>query len=1166
MSTSLNGSLLDRLEGFKTLRSALEYGNFPACAVGLSGIHKAHFISALSGEEGQAPAIVITPDEGGATRLCEDINALCGAPVAALFPSRELMLRDVQGASLEYEHARLAVLSGIQAGSVRIAVASIEAALLHTLPPGELRRHTLEIRRGESYEVGELTALLSACGYVRAEQVEGVCQFAVRGGILDLFPPMYADPVRIEFWGNEVDSIDSFKVDTQRREAPLESVLATPAREVLLCDPGELSSRMLQLAKTLRGKYAPRQKQQLAEMAERIAGGDSPMSLDRYLSLAYPESATLFSYFNRPAIFLCEPVTCAQTLKNALWQLNEDINALLEEGLLRPGLCGFYEDFPFLAKQLCASPSLVMDTFARSAADIPLRELQNVNAIQLSSWGGETGILLDDLRAYLQSGYCVKIFAGTERAAKTLAADLCGEGIAAAFCEALGDYQPGNVAVLPGSLSAGMDYPEIKLAILTHQKHRQARPKRKPRHKAGEALRSVSDLTPGDYVVHVSHGIGIFQGIIKREVQGIIKDYIHIRYAGTDALYVPVSQLDMVSRYVSGSQQDRAVRLNRLNSTDWQKTRQRVKKAVDEMAGELIKLYSERMHTKGYAFSEDDDLMHDFESRFEYEETDDQLRCIREIKEDMMRPAPMDRLLCGDVGFGKTEVALRAAFKCIEDGKQVAVLVPTTILAWQHYQTIRRRFEGFPVKCELLSRFRTPKQQQEIVGELKRGLVDIVVGTHRVVQKDVQFRDLGLVIIDEEQRFGVAHKERFKQLRANVDVLTLSATPIPRTLNMAMSGIRDMSTIEEAPQDRHPVQTYVLEHDWGIIAEAVKRELRRDGQVFYLHNRIDSIHTAAGKLQELLPEARITVAHGRMNEDELSHIWEQLINHEIDILVCTTIIETGVDVPNCNTLIIEDADYMGLSQLYQLRGRVGRSSRRAYAYFTFRAGRELTDIAQKRLSAIREFTSFGSGFRIAMRDLEIRGAGNILGAAQHGHMEAVGYEMYLKLLSDAVAEQRGEAAPSHREECAVDLQISAHIPEDYIGSLSQRIDIYKKIAAIDSEEDARDVTDELIDRFGEPPQAVLGLIDVSLVRGMAAALQINEIQQRENAILLFQEPPDMRQISLLAAGLKGRVMVSGGKRPYITVRLKPKEDPVSLIREVLQRMQGEQSLSDGSSR
>lgn len=1148
-----NPSLLQGLEGYDTLVQALDAGRFPVCVVGLSGIHKAHFISQLL-EQGPSPALVITPDEASAVRLGEDLGVLCPQENILVFPSRQLTLRDVEGASMEYEHQRLSVLSALSQNAARVVVASAEATVLHTIPPEELRRHTLEIRCTESYQIEQLVQMLVASGYVRVDQVEGVCQFSVRGGILDIFAPLYPDPLRIEFWGEEVDSIWTFKVDSQRRDTPLESVSITPARETLVSSPTTLVREIQTQGKMLRGKFAAKQREHLQADADRISSGALLPNIDKYLSLVYSEPATIFDYFYRPTIFLCEPVSAVQGLKNSLWQFNEDIGQLLEEGALFPALCHYYEDFPYIISQLTQNPSVVMDTFARSAADIPLKELLSVNAIQLSSWGGEMEVLLDDLHAFLSGKYCVIIYAGTEKAARTLAGDLVKEGIPASYQEHPAGYVPGTVTVVCGTLSAGFEYPECKLAVLTHQKHRQAPLKKKSRHKKGEALKSISDLTVGDYVVHVSHGIGVFEGIIKREIHSVTKDYIKIRYAGTDTLFVPVNQLDMVSRYVGGSD-ERAVKLNKLNSVEWQKTRARVKKAVDEMAGELIKLYAERMNTKGYAFSADDDMMRDFEGRFEFEETDDQLRCIQEIKDDMMRPVPMDRLLCGDVGFGKTEVALRAAFKCIEDGKQCAVLVPTTILAWQHYQTIRRRFEGFPITVELLSRFRTPKQQQEIVRDLKKGRVDIVVGTHRVVQKDVEFKDLGLVIIDEEQRFGVAHKERFKQLRTNVDVLTLSATPIPRTLNMAMSGIRDMSTIEEAPIDRHPVQTYVLEHDWGVLAEAIRRELRRDGQVFYLHNRIDSIHSTAAKLMELLPDARITVAHGRMGEEELSRIWGQLVDHEIDVLVCTTIIETGVDVANCNTLIIEDADYMGLSQLYQLRGRVGRSSRRAFAYFTFRPGRELTDVASKRLAAIREFTSFGSGFRIAMRDLEIRGAGNILGSAQHGHMESVGYEMYLKLLSDAVLEQKGEKPQGRNEECMIDLRISAHIPEDYIGNLSQRIDIYKKIASISSNEDASDVTDELIDRFGDPPQAVLGLIDVALLRGMAASVGVAEIQQREDAILIYQEPLDMKAAGLLASRMKGRIMVSGGKRPYIAVRMKPSEDAIEILRQALSLMQ-----------
>ena len=535
------------------------------------------------------------------------------------------------------------------------------------------------------------------------------------------------------------------------------------------------------------------------------------------------------------------------------------------------------------------------------------------------------------------------------------------------------------------------------------------------------------------------------------------------------------------------------MRLNRLGGQDWQKAKARVRSAVKDIAKELIKLYAERMKLKGHAFPPDTGWQRDFESRFEYEETEDQLRCIQEIKEDMEKEQPMDRLLCGDVGFGKTEVALRAAFKCVTDSKQCALLVPTTILAWQHYQTVTQRFEGFPIKVEILSRFRTPKQQAEILKQLKRGEIDMIIGTHRLVQKDVQFRDLGLVIIDEEQQFGVAQKERFKSVTKNVDVLTLSATPIPRTLNMALSGIRDMSSLEEAPQDRHPVQTYVLEYDQAVINDAVRRELRRGGQVYYLHNKVESIERVAARLQAQIPEAKVGFGHGKMPEGELSEVWRRVMEQEINVLVCTTIIETGVDVPNVNTIIIEDADHMGLSQLHQIRGRVGRSSRRAYAYLTFTRNKVLSEISQKRLAAIREFTEFGSGFKIAMRDLELRGAGNILGGEQHGHMETVGYDMYLRLLGEAVSEEKGEEASSYELECLVDVQVQAHIPEGYIESLSQRLEIYRRISDIRSQDDAMDVLDELIDRFGEPPASVKGLIDVALIRNTAASLGIYEI-------------------------------------------------------------------------
>ena len=877
------------------------------------------------------------------------------------------------------------------------------------------------------------------------------------------------------------------------------------------------------------------------------------MSIDRYLPILY-QPQTIFDYFEADALaFLCEPVSCKENFANAMAQHHEDVKMLMEQGILFRGCSVYYDDFTELCRKFCRCQSVMMDTFTRSLSDVPVRELVQLSASQLSTWSGEYAILKDDIEDYMKTGFCCVIFAGTPRGAQALTEDL-QKDFSVQLVRDVPSIDPGRIYVLEGTLSAGMEYPQLKLAVISHAKTGSSRKKPAKAKKGG--IKNISDLNVGDYVVHVSHGIGIFEGIVKRDIHGVVKDYIKIRYAGSDMLFVPVTQLDLVTKYIGGKE-DSVVKLNKLNSAEWAKTRARVKKAVKDMADELIKLYAKREAAQGYDFGPDTDWQNDFERRFPYDETDDQLRCIREIKDDMEKPSPMDRLLCGDVGFGKTEVAIRAAFKCVMDGKQCAVLVPTTILAWQHYQTFRKRMEGFPVKVDILSRFRTPREQEQVLEELRRGQVDIVVGTHRLVQKDVKFKDLGLCIIDEEQRFGVKHKESFKEMRNNVDVLTLSATPIPRTLNMAMSGIRDMSTIEEAPQDRQPVQTYVMEHDWGILVQAISKELRRGGQVFYLHNRVDTIDRCAATIQQFLPDATVVVAHGKMSEEQLSKVWKRLLDHEIDILVCTTIIETGVDVSNCNTLIIEDADRLGLSQLYQIRGRVGRSSRRAFAYLTVTKGKALTDVATKRLEAIREFTTFGSGFRIAMRDLEIRGAGNILGAQQHGHMEAVGYEMYLKMLSEAVAVAKGEKPEVQNTECLVDIRIGAHIPEDYIESLPQRIDIYKKIASVENEKDASDIIDELIDRFGTPPEAVKGLVDVSLLRNMAAGLGIREISQRTDSLLFYPETVDMQAASRLAAGLKGRVMLNAGAKPYLAVKVAKGEKPVDTMRLALTMMAGE---------
>lgn len=1149
--------LLSGLPEFKRIWNAVETHATPVLASGLSGVHKAHMIVSITSQLKQC-GLVLVHDEANAMRICEDINIMAGEGTAVLFPSRETTLLEVEGVSREYEHARLNVLGRIASGNVKIVVACAAAALQYTMPPQVLKQRTCILEAGKSYDINQLVQFLVGAGYSRCDQVDGVCQFAQRGGILDFFPPHTPNPFRVEFWGDEIDTISTFKLDTQRRDDTVKSVAITPAAEVVADSPEKLIELLNHSKKSLRGTQGKLAKEKLTEVIEKIESGLMPQSLDRWMPLLYPKPATIFDYLSDSLFFFCDAANCRETLKSVQLQNNEDIKLLLEEGVLFKGCDRFNGDFVDLQTFASKANTVMLDTFTRSVGDIPLKDSVEINAIQLSSWSGEFSLLLEDIRNYMQNDYCVVVFAGTKRSAAAIADDLRKESIHAVETEKIGERKAGIVYVIGNSMSAGMEYPKLKLALISQAKAVSQRSKQKRRPKQGKKLRDISDLVPGDYVVHTAHGIGVFEGIVKREIQGVTKDYLRIRYAGTDTLFVPVTQLDLVSKYV-GVREDASVRLNKLNSVEWQKTRQRVRKAVQDMAKELTQLYAKRMQVKGYAFSPDTDWQNDFERRFAYDETDDQLRCIYEIKSDMEQTVPMDRLLCGDVGFGKTEVAVRAAFKCVMDGKQCAILVPTTILAWQHYQTFRKRMEGFPIKVDLLSRFRSPKEQKQVLDELRRGEIDLVIGTHRLVQNDVKFKDLGLCIIDEEQRFGVRHKEKFKEMRAAVDVLTLSATPIPRTLNMAMSGIRDMSVIEEAPQDRHPVQTYVVEHDWGIIKQALERELRRGGQAFYLHNRVESIDSCAFRIQQLLPQARIVTAHGKMTEDQLSRVWQQLLDYEVDILVCTTIIETGVDVPNCNTLIIEDADRMGLSQLYQIRGRVGRSSRRAFAYLMFKKDKQLSDIAAKRLAAIREFTSFGSGFRIAMRDLEIRGAGNILGSQQHGHMEAVGYDMYLRMLSEAVAEQRGEPVEKAASECMVDVRVGAHIPEEYIDNLAQRIDIYKKIAGIQNEEDAIDLTDELIDRFGDPPKAVTGLVDVALVRNMASQMGIAEISQRANSVLLYPEKMDMVRAGNLATKLRGRVMVSAGAKPYITVKMLPNTEPIATIREALSAMSGKTS-------
>jgi transcription-repair coupling factor (superfamily II helicase) len=1150
-----------KLKEFRDLESAVSSRALPAAVTGVSGVHKANLIYSLCTDL-RRRAFVIAGDESEAQRLCSDLAAMGLNPL--FYPVRDFSFHDVEGISHEYEHQRLQVLERLLSGKCNAVVCCIDAALQYTIPPEELRRRTLTLEIGKNIPMEQVLHILASCGYERAVQIEGAGQFAARGGILDFFPPGNSAPVRVEFFGEEIDSLSLFDPETQRRTESIESATIEPAAEALIEHPEILAEHIRKLAGTLRGKTAAAGRTVLNEQADKLKNGLHIGCADKFLPLLYGKTSTLFDYLAQDMLlFVSEPVKLRERMKSVLWQWGEDLKTMLSDGTLCKGLDKYSEDWTTALTVFERHGAIYLDAFVHGGYETPVRTLIGMTVRQLSTWSGSLQLLTEDLQNMLANRWACAVLCGSEKAARTVAADLQAQGIDAAFVENPDKIERGQVVVTSGTLSGGLEYPGAYFGLIAHGRSVLPHVKKTKKKKKGEAIYSIADLTPGDYIVHASHGIGVFEGIHKINMNGVIKDYIKVRYAKNDLLYVPVTQLDMVSKYI-GPREDATVRLSRLGGSDWQKTKARVRRAVKDIADDLIRLYAQRMQAKGHAFSPDSEWQHDFEARFEFEETEDQLRCIDEIKADMEKSTPMDRLLCGDVGFGKTEVALRAAFKCISDSMQCAMLVPTTILAWQHYQTITRRMEGFPVRVELLSRFRTPKEQEEIIKKLARGEIDMVVGTHRLISKDVKFRNLGLIIVDEEQRFGVEQKERLKAKYKNVDVLTLSATPIPRTLNMALSGIRDMSVIEEAPHDRHPVQTYVLEHDDNIIMDAIRRELRRGGQVYYLHNDVGTIERTAAKIQQAIPEAKVGIGHGKMNEQQLSEVWRRLIEHEIDVLVCTTIIETGVDVPNVNTLIIENADRMGLSQLHQIRGRVGRSSRRAFAYLTFKRDKALSEIAQKRLSAIRQFTEFGSGFKIAMRDLEIRGAGNILGGEQHGHMEAVGYDMYLHLLAEAIGRAKGEPVQEYGEECLVDMQVTAHIPESYISDLNQRLDIYRRIADIRTREDALDVIDELIDRFGEPPASVNGLVDIALQRNIASRLGIREVRQQGNSLFLYCDHIDMQKVGTLVSALRGRVLLNAGAKPYISVKIAPNETPLQTLSKALKYMENptQQTASD----
>ena len=1147
--------LFRREKEFPPLIEALKKEEKPVLVTGVSSGTGALFPASVLHSFG-GKALILLPDEGEAASFHKAFSTVF--PRALFFPARDFSLVQVDSASRDFSRQRLSVLKSLADGDFDCVITTPEAACQATVPPELLSRCRKELSVGDSLSPGELIAYLEESGYGFSHRVEGEGQYAARGDLVDVFPAGSDDPVRIEFFGDEIDGMGFFDLVTQRRTENVRKITLTPAREISF-SPRDREN-IVSFLREEEKKSRPEEKQKrvyLRALAERVEH-DLEFPRDLFLPLIY-RFATLLDYFPRDLVFLYGQQEGKTRLETSGRMLLEEEERLAEEGklLLPAGELKLLMDFEEFSALLSHRRSLLVENFFAGKSLVPPAGIFAFSTRLSPRPFRDLPALREDLVSLHEEGYRTLILCENTLSRENMESYFREEGFPVKLFTGEEKEVPEKCAVLlsssaPGALlcPAGVEFSDSRTVILRDGDMPRPAKKKKRRdfpvkRDAREKILSYQDLAVGDYVVHTSHGIGVFRGVENlRGADGSRKDFIKIAYAGSDVLYVPCENLDSVAKYIGPRSDSGTLKLNKLGGGEWRRAKAKAAAGARDIAKKLVALYAKRQRTQGFAFSPDTAWQSEFEDAFPYGETEGQLRATREMKADMEKPRPMDRLLCGDVGFGKTEVALRGAFKCVMDSKQAAILVPTTILAWQHYQTILSRFRGYPVKVEMISRFRTKKEQTRILEKLSRGEIDILVGTHRLLQPDVRFADLGFLVIDEEQRFGVTHKERLKEISQGVDVLTLTATPIPRTLNMALGGIRDISLLEEAPGDRFPVQTYVLEYDREIVLEAIRRELRRGGQVFYLHNNIQVLKSLLPRLESEFPDAAIAIAHGRMDQESLSDVWKAMMDREVDILLCTTIIETGVDLPDANTLIIEDADHFGLAQLHQIRGRVGRSDRKAYAYLTYRKGKTLSETSRKRLEAIREYTEFGAGFQIALRDLEIRGAGNLLGAEQSGHLDSVGYDLFMKILNDAVLEEKGEKEEK-RTECAVDLLLDGFIPETYVPYPSERMDLYRKIASLRTEEDAEDLTDEMLDRFGEIPPSVVNLFHVSLLRARAETLLCEKIAQEGRKIVFsFARIPE-EAILLLSALYASRLSLSFSEKTSATLRLLEKEKPLA---------------------
>ncbi|BCJ92629.1 transcription-repair-coupling factor [Anaerocolumna cellulosilytica] len=1101
---------LKELREYNDIKDNLKLKNTPIQVTGCIDSQKCHLISGLS--EDYPWKLIITYNDIKAKEIYEDYKLY--DKNVFIYPAKDIIFysADIHGNAIVRD--RLKILKRLLQKEPVTVITTLDGGMDRILPLEYLKKRIILLEEGGSLDLTKLQAELIHLGYERQGQVEGPGEFAVRGGILDIFPPTEECPYRVELWGDEVDSIRSFDIDSQRSIERISSISIYPAAEMILTEDRllmglkkideEKKEHVKKLREQMKTEEAARIHDIIEEFRENIESFQGSVGIDSFIRYFYDNTVSFFDYFKEESIvFLDEPGRIGEKGEAVENEFREGMIGRLEKGYILPGQSDAIYGYKELLINLSHKTLLLLSTMDQKTAYFNVKGKWDFTVRSVNPYNNNFDILVQDLIKWKKSGYRVLLLSGSRTRAKRLSEDLREHELNAFYSEDMDRIiQKGEIMVAGGNLHRGFEYPLINLVIISESDIFGAEKKKRKKRKEydGKKIQSFTDLNIGDYVVHENHGLGIYRGIEKIEVDKVTKDYMKIEYGGGGVLYILATGLDVIQKYAGADA--KKPKLNKLNSPEWKNTKTRVKGAVKEIAKELVALYATRQEKSGYQFGPDTVWQNEFEEMFPYEETDDQLRAIEDTKRDMESTRIMDRLVCGDVGYGKTEIAIRAAFKAVSDGKQVVFLVPTTILAQQHYNTFVQRMMDFPVSIDMLSRFKTPAQQKAVIERAKKGSLDILIGTHRVLSKDIKFKNLGLLMVDEEQRFGVTHKEKIKTIKENIDVLTLTATPIPRTLHMSLIGIRDMSVLTEPPVDRIPIQTYVLEHNEEIIREAIHRELARDGQVYYVYNRVNGIDEIASKIARLVPEANVSFAHGQMSERELERIMFDFINGEIDVLVSTTIIETGLDISNVNTMIIDDADRLGLSQLYQLRGRVGRSNRTAYAFLMYKRDKMLKEIAEKRLQAIKEFTELGSGFKIAMRDLEIRGAGNLLGAQQSGHMEAVGYDLYCKMLNDAVRSMRGETNEEETFDTTVDMDIDAFIPATYIKSEFQKLDVYKRIAEIENEEELLDMQEELLDRFGDMPASVNNLLNIAFIKSICHSACVTNLVYRNDDIKL----------------------------------------------------------------